>query len=453
MIDYYAKQFRWFGKLITRYWKSIDDLEIGDDGKVTVANDEYQLSLNELANLHYGYDVNGEKLEPSLGTAHLNILDALTVALLRKLKELIDNNIRSNPGKYGVLSPISGYLKSINNPPEMLSTLLVTKDRKDRSIQQYMISRIRISGQTISNGLSENNKGLIQPLLGRYDYLHIYDTRPMCRCRLPKLGVKASEEDKWPPFFSRRELGIRYVINSCSINAHESMSAAPTIDNRSTFKELDNATTRFHVDSENVAVLAVTLNLRQERLDFLYRLLTTKNCGKDAVCVDDIRYLLGDSVQIYLTEGWCDILILFDKEGKELSDRLSEIFHCQNIIFQDFMVDNTELMLSPDLLEAANNSDEYKITIHVRIQEDRSLKGGNDEFIRTIKNNALAQEIGVHVTRTPGVTDYAIDIVSGKLTLENIQKLFKNVQIDVVQTTLGKVVPEFASNAQTLTDS
>ncbi len=248
------------------------------------------------------------------------------------------------------------------------------------------------------------------PLLGAYDLFFTFKTRPMCRCRLPPIPSDSGKErDKYPSFFTRRELGIYVPFKR---------------------KEHNN-------EAKFIGMIAITLTQKESRIDFLYRLID-----------GGISSILEENDDGYLTDGWGDIVLLFRECDIK---KWTRIYDVQKTLFEDFMVDRTSLYLSPSVLEHLNN-DEHYLTIQTRLMEDRKLEKSFDNIEGKILNSDSASEFknaSYELVRTPGQTDYLIKLNNynhGTKLMEVIPQLFKDSDIDMIQTTIGLKIPKKTGN-------
>lgn len=337
-------------------------------------------------------------------------------------------------------------------------------------------------------------------VLGRYDLLTITKARPLFRSPLPffkgdefegkpvtiereglSCGLKASRQkrdrsaEKFPTFFQRREMGIHVKLHDKRIEPR---------DNERLF-----------------AILIVTLQRRTYRLDFLYRLIKAiREPGtgvKEPPCVlEDLGSRFEAQDYLFLTDGWGDLLIMFraernvaspDESGPEsLGDwwkiqnkvDLDRVFDIQTILYEDFMVDRTELIFTPAALNAAANSTAkrcddrpYHFQAQLRLMEDRTLVRYNEHIESKItseiekepepeqeKKNfqAVLSRCGLKgneliLSRIPGRMDYdlrfSLENNSGGQPPDDPVDLFKETanlfrvpQLDWTDITIGKEI-------------
>lgn len=166
--------------------------------------------------------------------------------------------------------------------------------------------------------------------------------------------------------------------------------------------------------------------------------------------MSDIVLLFGPDDCILLGEGWGDVIIVFLGDPDE--ERLDSIFRIQNAIYQDFLVERTELILtSISMDEARKKWNEYEVTSFFRIRGD-SEQRVNEKFLLGIKS--VGRNLGIqdelYVRRIPGLTDFAVDWTrvaaekfgSSKFSAENIalelEKAGVAAEIDDIVTIISR---------------
>ncbi len=295
----------------------------------------------------------------------------------------------------------------------------------------------------------QHGKRYYEGVLGRYDLVTWIKTRPMYRCTLPQFPQPdcAPPEPKWedeefPAFFVRREQAVPVRLDRTD----------PFPDDE-----------RIPV----LAILSVTLTQRYARVDALCRLLRARDKRNDSynghkdlpdrrLQIEQIGGLLHANDCLFLTDGWDDLLLILSGEPSE--ERLQEIFAIQGAFFEDFMVDRTELMLAADWISIAAASEHFRLSVQLRLMEDRALEYGNSAFREQVEKNIDGSEFWrdfkqhIMLCRTPGRTDYTMtfpgldDLADSNLDpkprfeAERLFELFKGTQIDAIQTTIGRKV-------------
>ena len=227
-------------------------------------------------------------------------------------------------------------------------------------------------------------------ILGRFDALSMIKVRLPCKCYIQGFGEKnklpylindtnKQLNETFPPHFSRREIARPVAL--LPVPKSESGTEEPC---------------------EMFTILNVTLQRRSMRLDFLYRLvqaLEDRNPSSKSMSnmEEEIKNLKENAIFVtgFLTDGWGDILFKFSKvmkkEGENYESQLKEsdiahIFSFQKTVYEDFMVDRTEITFAPQCIDhTLGLSEAYKVTLETRMMEDRWLEKGIDNYIKTIK--------------------------------------------------------------------
>jgi hypothetical protein len=196
--------------------------------------------------------------------------------------------------------------------------------------------------------------------------------------------------------------------------------------------------------------------------------------------VDSCGKWLGDMIKekdrLFLSDGWGDLLLFLTDEGRngsklddaeqkrEARDRgLKEVFYIQSRLFEDFMVDRTEIFLSGRCIETAAESDKFHLSIEFRLMEGRTIGQANKRVEELITKNledgfwakgkdcneddkeGKARKCRVRVCRIPGRTDFHVSLtatVKG-LTIDRLCQLFKDIPLDTVETTIGLKIPDY----------
>jgi hypothetical protein len=224
-------------------------------------------------------------------------------------------------------------------------------------------------------------------ILGRFDALSMVKVRLPCRCyiqgfaknnTLPHSTDDTDDtnkylEEKFPSHFLRREI-TRPVALLPKLESTE--------------------------PCEMFAILSVTLQRRSMRLDFLYRLICSLD-ESESTCdelqsnmEEQIKNLRDNNILItgFLTDGWGDVLFKFSKATKEgngsslKESDIRHIFAFQQSVYEDFMVDGTEITFAPQCIDhTLGLSDDYKVTLEIRMMEDRWLEKGTGNYINTVR--------------------------------------------------------------------
>ncbi len=245
--------------------------------------------------------------------------------------------------------------------------------------------------------------------MGRFDAVSMAEVRLPCKCYLPSFehglllpycddesDIKKQLGEKFSPHFSRREIARPVTI------INDSNEKAPIM--QAMYKNL-------------FAMIGVTLQRRSMRLDFLFRMIRAlaKDNQPDASGIEQSICKLkerGIFVIAYLTDGWGDMLFTFRKNTDLEREDLDSIFAFQKDVYEDFMVDRTEILFTPQCLDyALANPDQYRVTMQTRMMEDRWLEAGIENY--TEKLCKLCKDIptdiisNVDITLTPGRNDFS----------------------------------------------
>lgn len=212
--------------------------------------------------------------------------------------------------------------------------------------------------------------------------------------------------ERFAPFFERRELALRVDLRSpadgCEVE-------------------------RFDLAAENAgrvaAFIAIRLERRRSRLDFLYRVRRAIEDSEanrlSMVGMDeqDKRFFpleyVGDCFEVgdhaYVAEGWADFLLVLVGDIKQ---RLESVFDIQHAIFGDFMVHRTETFLDPLAVNAVLERDTgFTVAQTIRSIEDISAEDVGYRFIQRVHEQAhqyADDSDGLDILRTPGRTDHEI---------------------------------------------
>lgn len=324
---------------------------------------------------------------------------------------------------------IAGSHRTINNHSDSIPQSDLTQNHSDRVMSLADFIKKPKWSCSYSTNPNSSSPYLHQTLLGRYDILTLHETKPICRddlsffdhsdLRCSRDAEKADSEEQsakirehFPSFFTRPE-----------------MATAVRLTNDSWNLDLTNNDPMTGI----VALCAVVLHRRALRLDFLYRVLTAIRMENSDGLIkhednEDIKYIdsyefgmkLRENAYAFLTDGWADILFVFT--GAPSVMRLKDIFDIQNTFYQDFMVERTELILTPQCVPFALSKEGFKsgfqVGFQARLKEERSLSPINEEFNKAAKNiinddnfkKALGNA-GVNIRRMPGRMDFDLELI------------------------------------------
>ncbi|MCK5725668.1 MAG: hypothetical protein KAH22_02440 [Thiotrichaceae bacterium] len=322
-------------------------------------------------------------------------------------------------------------------------------DSKNHNLNGFSLFNVLAGGRWASSyelPLSMSKKGQPKKLksstwvtLGRYDAIVMQAVRLPCRCilqsftsdqELPfKEGGEQISDEKFPPFFSRREVAKPFLI----------------IDGRKREREdprrIKVKTMLSNLQKELFVMLGVTLQRRSMRLDFLFRLIRAVSSEQKEEWGGNVLSMLekfhsplersicklkekGFYVYAFLTDGGGDIIFTFskEKEGKQgclstKEDSLTLFLDFQKAVYEDFMVDRTEITYTPCCIDIAlSRPQKYNVMIYTRLREDRWLENTIDMFTTTIEKLNVdkgrpAFIKGLKYARTPWRSDFRIELV------------------------------------------
>ena len=321
--------------------------------------------------------------------------------------------------------------------------------------------------------------------LGRNDAISLSEDIALSRCRLPNLPKKGkTDENRGLAYFERKEVAIRVNPRAFFDPPSELESSEP--------KKLDAP----------LAFLFLSLRHGTARLDFLVRLL--KALAEDQPSKYDVDYIhqisglkiSTEHLEVYLCDGWSDILLVFhdpnpkksnetEKDKQTRYNYVVNIFRFQNVLFQDFQVDRTEIVPTPVCAELAmtkynssrKNDDVEKrqlvINFNVRLLEDRYSELKNKQFIKQVQEglkklsnvqlkNRFRQEINSIVGDDSQFKEYLDSVLekpipeffeSAKIWLENnldnlVKKNPKQSNLEEKLQDLSKKLNKAEANAE-----
>lgn len=282
--------------------------------------------------------------------------------------------------------------------------------------------------------------------LGRYDQLRLVPTRPMCHCALPRF-VPASEEteenssviEPFPVFYIRRELAMPVFLHNRRFPPWEDPANCQQ-------------------QQQPMALLTIVLGRPSSRMEFLFRLLRSierekkkdeknkVNLARDLGCppqfLEQIGQLFSENDMAYLTEGFGDLIVVFYGDDNR---RLEAIFRAQCVMFEDFQVDRTELILSRKCMNIALLNKGYQVDTMVRLSNDNTLMQYNREFIGQVQRLLKDENFPLKgsINRFPGRMDFVINLkprkgIEEKDFTPHFQKLFENGPVDRIQTNITR---------------
>lgn len=259
----------------------------------------------------------------------------------------------------------------------------------------YTVANLRNLGEK-QNGRNKNAQGLADVLgenpwgekakgssltsviLGRYDAVNFKRAKLPCRCLVnsfPQQEEGRSKKDEaFVTHFSRREVAFPLeVFGKC---------------------EFDDE--KYYL----YAISSISLQRRSMRLNLLYRLLNSvseknnkRNFAESSVEAKLIHLLSGFNekddlvIKALLTDGWGDLLLVFMCHKDASVNMLHEdLIVFQQSLYEDFMVDRTELIYTPKSLDYMDfDKENYKFNFSFRFQEDRQLEGSIRQFVEGLE--------------------------------------------------------------------
>ncbi len=245
--------------------------------------------------------------------------------------------------------------------------------------------------------------GRFHTILGRYDMVGFVPARMPCKCKIPSFDCAMDESETFINHFTRREIAL--PVNVQPVNPSEK--------------------TMF-------GIISVSLQRRAMRLSLLYRIMSAINHDeasgpqpKMEQSIQNIATKYSDTIHIqgYITDGWGDFLLVFQTinganvKGEEL---VNDIFVLQQMLYEDFMVDRTELIYTPRCIDYIARAEGYDFSITVRMMEDRKLEASVEDFINAFEQNAsdlnkrVPEIIDSKICQTPGRTDLTMNFTIKK---------------------------------------
>jgi hypothetical protein len=264
--------------------------------------------------------------------------------------------------------------------------------------------------------------------LGRYDAIGLTINEPPARSHLPRINFfskESTEDSEKISFFERHELAL-----AIRVKLDKELPKITFSSGENTTKEPEHPNKPQKNKDGFIAFLCITLAARSSRLDFLYRLISDRTSSTSLI------NHVGDEDLVLLSEGWGDIVIAFKGNDKSAIDR---VFAAQYAFYDDFVVDQTELILATPALgyviddqmkkEGSRSStdqkqdnkknhntndsadrlyqpDNYSIIIRVRLQGGSNINKNFIDKLLSYKKNNLHNKNCFSMARTPGRTDF-----------------------------------------------
>ena len=260
------------------------------------------------------------------------------------------------------------------------------------------------------------------PTLGQYDAIGFVNVKLPCKCRIPSFEKNNtgydSDAEKFITHFSLREIAIPVRITQQKTQ-------------KSAIKPLTG-----YLDGEVSAVISISLQRRSMRLNILYRILqainnidktskTKKHGNMERKLFDFYSSVPKDMcLHALLTDGWGDVLLVFSKKDdwekeRDMDKFVDYIFELQEALYEDFMVDRTEITFMPKCLDSIMYNENYGIRVNLRFMEDRRLEQSLSKYLKAYTDATKQSDEGTpegvllnnaNIVRTPGRMDFAIQI-------------------------------------------
>lgn len=244
--------------------------------------------------------------------------------------------------------------------------------------------------------------------LGRYDVVGMTPVRLPCKCTVPQFeeGIKDRLDEHFVTHFSRRE--IAWMLNIYRFSGPQPVDTVSS-------KHCDV------FDDENdyqvVSILSLSLQRRAMRLNITHRLLDAvtnnhlENHYADTTVERALQTMIKNNnkqlnIKALLTDGWGDLLLVFlyknDNEDSNIKleqkgQLLEDFFNLQNSLYEDFMIDRTEMIYTPQCLDAIvyrqaslyekgiEEEKNYRFYFSIRFQDDRKLERVIRNFVATLQ--------------------------------------------------------------------
>uniref|UniRef100_UPI00405612B4 hypothetical protein n=1 Tax=Candidatus Electronema sp. TaxID=2698783 RepID=UPI00405612B4 len=314
---------------------------------------------------------------------------------------------------------------------------------------------------------------------GRYDAISFVRARHMRRCSFPHFETKNKpsqdqddetknkplDEYSFPSILTRREFGIKVDLRSCGdCTPHKKE------DNKAESGDKQNTQ-----DNELAGYISVTLKRRALRLPFLARLMAAVD-NNDKVMHPEkwLGAYLKNTDTALLLDGSADFLLVLrmNKEdsfasSQEIAEhRLRRTGHVIDMaywLYQDFMVDRTEIILSAAVLDdvaeeiADKYESEFSLECELRCFEDRMLAGGIDSFreqiekeIKESKESKGDLSLLVTIEITAGRKDFLLRFFHPACCVPNAKEWKFSKKTDEEETGFRAALAELLDKGDTL---
>lgn len=241
----------------------------------------------------------------------------------------------------------------------------------ERIIRKVLVSRFDITNTTETNQsklslysimgnlfVGNYNDETIVPVLGEYEavqLLPLYGTNHEHK-QYKLMRFDRHDNNSLPLYFARRETSIAFYLG----------------------KKIKNKKLEYLLKGKFHFISVINLQHREMRLSFVYRMLNRTN-----ELFDGYLQKLSDHYDIVglLTDGWGDLLLVFyptEKQEDYNFEFFKDFFNLQKNLHKDFMVERTESIVTPYVLDYKNLIQEVqdgkcKVVINARLMENRNL--------------------------------------------------------------------------------
>ncbi len=346
---------------------------------------------------------------------HARITFKLTEQSLSELKNKVDNNIYEK---------IKG-LKDIEYKSE--ADFIEALGTVDENIKKGILEEAKKPKHRFPEHFGDQNNEeystdefQMRRLAGRYDYIIFGPTRKQGHHWLPLFQpTKIAPYDAKYPSCSLKE-NIQNTSGKIPMQCQECLSergfkkSYPKLGEELPYQDEENFVPFFirweyaspirlrkeSWDDTNkkrpIALISVVLKHSVSRLHFLHRLLRVSRedqRGKDKpINLEQLKGYFQDGDCAFLSDGWEDLLIMLAGDP----ERVEDVFEIQKVLFEDFQVERTELILMPKALDYVflkkENANKVRIEVLYRLMGDWKLTKGFDLFVEKFEENIQFNE-------------------------------------------------------------
>jgi len=280
--------------------------------------------------------------------------------------------------------------------------------------------------------------------IGRYDFIGFTPVHLPCKCSIAsfkKEQVDKMWEERFVSHFSRREVALPLKIYGNTVKLSD---------------QTKNHCDFFTEDYKILTILSISLQRRAMRLNLVFRLLHAvrllQENKEDHFAQSSAERHLQEMIKAankegkddkqegktplvikaLLTDGWGDLVLVFMYEKADKLDNknvlikqgafLEHFFELQNSLYEDFMVDRTEMIYTPACFDAimyynsqcidqSEKCTAYRFYILIRFQEDRKMERLIENFSKAIEKKSSKKPSwmkDIKVFDMPGMFDCRI---------------------------------------------